>query len=160
MSRTAAIEISLKPIAERIVKLLEGNAARAKVNVLVENLDGLPHIQLSERDGELLFFALIDNAIQAADGKKERRLSISGDVKGESIELQFADNCGGIAPENLDRIFEPFFTTKPSGEGTGMGLCIAEHVVSRAGGKVRVESKKGKGSTFFVTLPIKAVGKL
>ncbi len=160
MSRTTAIEISLKPIAERIVKLLEGNAGRAKVNVLVENLDRLPHIHLSERDTELLFFALIDNAIQAADGKKEHRLAISGAVKDEYIELQFADDCGGIAPENLDRIFEPFFTTKPSGEGTGMGLCIAEHVVSRVGGKVRVESKMGKGSTFFVTLPIKTGGKL
>jgi signal transduction histidine kinase len=68
--------------------------------------------------------------------------------------LQFADNCGGIAPENLDRIFEPFFTTKPEDEGTGLGLCTVQNIVSRAEGDVRVESTAGKGSTFFVTLPI------
>jgi len=42
-------------------------------------------------------------------------LIISGAVKDEHIELQFSDNCGGIALENLDKIFEPFFTTKPAG---------------------------------------------
>jgi C4-dicarboxylate-specific signal transduction histidine kinase len=53
----------------------------------------------------------------------------------------------------IDKIFEPFFTTKPKGQGTGLGLCIVQSIVSRAGGKIRVESKFGEGSTFFVTLP-------
>ncbi len=95
------------------------------------------------------------NAIQVADGKKIRQFIISGAVKNEHIELSFSDNCGGIAPENIDKIFEPFFTTKPKGQGTGLGLCIVQSIVSRAGGKIRVESKFGEGSTFFVTLPTK-----
>ena len=101
-----------------------------------------------------MFFALADNAIHAADGKRKRQLDISGAVKGDHIELRFADNCGGIAPENLDKIFEPFFTTRPAGEGTGLGLPIVQHIVSRAGGKVWVENKPGKGATFFVALPV------
>ncbi len=70
----------------------------------------------------------------------------------DHIELRFTDNGGGIAPENLDKIFEPFFTTNP--EGTGLGLSVVQDVVARSGGKVRVESRIGEGSTFFVSLPI------
>jgi signal transduction histidine kinase len=84
---------------------------------------------------------------------------VSGSIKDEHIELRFSDNCGGITPENIDKIFEPFFTTKPPSEGTGLGLCIVQRIVSGAGGKVWVKSKHGIGSTFFVTLPIGKDGK-
>jgi len=147
-------EVSLKAVAERIVRLLSESARQARVSLHLKGMDKLPLIRSNEKDLEQLFFALVENAIQAADGKKSRRLIVSGDVKDEHIELQFADNCGGIAPENLDKIFEPFFTTGAVGERTGLGLCIVEHIVSGADGKVCVESKAGKGSTFFVTLPI------
>ncbi len=155
LKRTAS-EVDFKAIAGRIVRLLDESAWRAKVTLQVEGMDKLPLIYSYERDLEQLFFSLIENAIQAADGKKKRRVVISGAVRDdEHIELQFSDNCGGIAPENLDRIFEPFFTTKHAGERTGLGLCVVERIVSQLGGKVRVESEFGKSSTFFVTLPIK-----
>jgi len=147
-------EVSLKAVAERILKLLSESARRAKVSLHLKGIDELPTIYSNEKDLEQLFFALVENAIQAADGKKSRQFIIDGAVKDEQIKLRFADNCGGIAPENLDKIFEPFFTTRPAGEGTGLGLCVVEHIVSRAGGKVRAASKASEGSTFFVTLPI------
>jgi PAS domain S-box-containing protein len=153
-SEKTVSQVNLKEAAERIVRLLNKNAQQANVFVHLKGLEKLPPIYVYEKDMEQLFFALIDNAIHAADGKKNRQLTISGTVKGEQIELQFADNCGGIAPENLDKIFEPFFTTKPAGEGTGLGLCVVKNIVSRAGGKVWAKSDLGKGATFFVTLPI------
>ncbi len=152
-------QVDLKAVAERIVKLLNESARRAKVSLHLKGMEKLPTIYSNEKDLEQLFFALVENAIQAADGKKSRQLIIDGDVKDEHIELRFADNCGGIALDNLDKIFEPFFTTRPAGEGTGLGLCVVEHIVSRAGGKVRVASKAGEGSTFFVTLPINKGGR-
>jgi PAS domain S-box-containing protein len=148
-------EIELKAVAERVTHLLKKNAQQANVSLRLKGLEKLPPIYVHEQDMEQLFFALVENAIFAADGKKPRRLTISGAVKEEHIELQFADTCGGIAPENLNKIFEPFFTTKPAGEGTGLGLCVVHRVVSRAGGKVWVESRPGKGATFFVTLPVR-----
>jgi C4-dicarboxylate-specific signal transduction histidine kinase len=148
-------KVDLKAVAERIVKLLDESAWRVNVTLRVEGMDKLPLIYTYERELEQLFFSMIENAIQAADGKKSRQVIISGAVIDEHIELQFSDNCGGIAPENLDRIFEPFFTTKSVAERTGLGLCVVERIVSQVGGKIRVESKLGRGSTFFVTLPIK-----
>jgi C4-dicarboxylate-specific signal transduction histidine kinase len=153
-SKTVVSEVDLKAVAERTMQLLSHSAQLARVTLRLKGMDKLPPIYSHEKDLEQLFFALVENAVQAADGKKDCRLIISGAARDEHIELQFSDNCGGIAPESLDRIFEPFFTTRPEGEGTGLGLCIVEHVVSRARGKVRIESQAGKGTTFFVTLPI------
>ncbi|MBA7628437.1 Adaptive-response sensory-kinase SasA [subsurface metagenome] len=153
-TKTIAGEVDLKAVAERTVQLLSESARQARVTLRLEGMDKLPPVYSSEKDVEQLFFALIENAVQAADGKKNRRLIIGGDVQDGHIELRFSDNCGGIAPENLDRIFEPFFTTKPAGEGTGLGLCVVQRIILEAGGKVRVESKAGKGTTFFITLPI------
>jgi PAS domain S-box-containing protein len=152
-SKEIISKVNLKAVAERTVKLLSESARRTKMSLHLEGMEKLPPIYSNERDLEQLFFSLVENAIQAADGKKSHRLIISGAVKGEKIELRFTDNCSGIASENLDKIFELFFTTNPPGEGTGLGLCIVERIVSGAGGKIRVESKAGKGSTFFVTLP-------
>lgn len=147
-------EVDLKAVTERIVNLLNESARRAKIRLRLKDMDTLPPLYADEKDLEQVFFALIDNAIQAADGQKARSLIISGFVKDEHVELRFSDDCGGIAQENIDKIFEPFFTTKPPGQGTGLGLCIVQDIVFRFGGKVRVESKFGKGTTFFVTLPI------
>jgi PAS domain S-box-containing protein len=149
-----AKEVNLKTIADRIVRLLSDSAHRARIILNINCLDKLPTIHAVEEDMEQLFFALTENAIQAADGKKKRHLVISGSLRDQHLELEFSDDCGGIALENLDRIFEPFFTTKPPGKGTGMGLCIVKDIVSRAGGQIRVESIPAKGSTFFVSLPI------
>lgn len=155
-SESSAWDVDLKAVAERIMKLLSESARRAGVTLRLKKMDKLPCIYSNEKELEQLFFALIENAIQAAEGKKNRRLTISGDVKNGRVELQFSDNCGGIAPENIEKIFEPFFTTKTQGARTGLGLCIVERIASRTGGKVRIENQPGKGSTFIVTLPIKS----
>lgn len=157
-ARTSSVdivsEINLKVVAEKIVRLFDKTARRAQVTLRLKGMDRLPTVYWNERDIEQLFFALVQNAMQAADGKENSKLVISGTARDKHILLRFSDNCGGIAPENLNRIFQPFFTTKPPGEGTGLGLCIVQRIASQAGGRVRVESKLGKGSTFFVTLPI------
>jgi len=153
-SKQTVSEVDIGAVVNRVVQLLSESARRARVSLRVKGMVELPPIYSNEKDLEQLFFALIDNAIQAADGKKIRRLIIGGAVRDEHIEMQFSDNCGGIAQENLGKIFLPFFTTKPAEEGTGLGLCIVKRIASRTGGNVRVESRDGKGSTFFVTLPI------
>ena len=60
----------------------------------------------------------------------------------------------GIDPLHLDRIFDPFFTTKGKGKGTGLGLSVSQGIVSKHGGRIRVSSQEGVGSTFTVTLPV------
>ena len=154
-SKNNVKSVDLKTVAGRILQFLEERAWRARITIFLQNMDRLPPMYSYEKDLEQLFFALAENAIEAAGGEKDCQLTISGAVKDENIELRFSDNCGGIAPEILDRIFEPFFTTKAIGKATGLGLCTVQHIVSKAEGNIRVENRPGEGSTFIITLPIR-----
>ena len=67
------------------------------------------------------------------------------------IEVQVADTGPGISPENLEKIFEPFFTTKQ--KGTGLGLATCYSIIKSHGGRLRVDSQLGSGTTFSILLP-------
>jgi signal transduction histidine kinase len=67
------------------------------------------------------------------------------------------DTGSGIEPEDLERIFDPFFTTKDPDRGTGLGLSISLRIVESFGGRIEVESQKGKGSTFRILFPVSRV---
>jgi signal transduction histidine kinase len=71
----------------------------------------------------------------------------------QHVCISIRDEGEGISAENLNHIFEPFFTTKGPGQGTGLGLPIAEGIVREHGGWIAVESTPGKGSRFCVCLP-------
>lgn len=73
----------------------------------------------------------------------------------KGVEIIIADTGSGIPPENLDKLFDPFFSTKAVGEGTGLGLSVSYGIVQRHGGTIRVQSEPGKGTRFFIWLPIK-----
>lgn len=74
-------------------------------------------------------------------------------VPGRYLALQVRDHGPGIEPDLLDRVFEPFFTTKPKGRGTGLGLSVAQGIVSRHLGAIGVHSEPGQGACFMIYLP-------
>lgn len=145
--------VSPEDVAQNVIRLWNEAAEKSGLALMVEGLEGLPELYMHHRDMEQLFFSLVENAIQAADADKDQRLLITALAKDSTVELRFADNCGGIAPADLDKILDPFFTTKMEEGGTGLGLSIVDHIVARAGGKLEVENRPGEGVTFVVTLP-------
>jgi two-component system phosphate regulon sensor histidine kinase PhoR len=74
----------------------------------------------------------------------------------DTIVIEISDTGTGIANDDLPRIFERFFKADRSrtGQGTGMGLAIAKHIVEAHGGSIQVRSEEGKGSTFSFSLPL------
>jgi PAS domain S-box-containing protein len=146
-------EVHILQVAARTFRLLGESARQARVTFRTENLDALPAVRMGANELDNLFFALAQNAVQAADGTRDRHLRITGALQGDMVVLRFQDDCGGIEPAHLPRIFEPFFTTKPAGQGTGLGLCIARRIVCQRGGQISGESRYGEGTIFTVTLP-------
>jgi two-component system NtrC family sensor kinase len=63
------------------------------------------------------------------------------------------DSGPGIPKDLQKRIFEPFFTTKDAGSGTGLGLSISKNIIEKYGGKIKLQSKTGKGTSFSVFIP-------
>ena len=70
------------------------------------------------------------------------------------VRLDFADTGCGMSSATLEQIFDPFFTTKPSGQGTGLGLSLAQQIVRSHRGILYAESTLGKGSVFHLLLPV------
>jgi signal transduction histidine kinase len=123
---------------------------------LVKNLAELPPVPAYGAELNQVWTNLLDNAVSAlpADGGV-LTLSTSLDASGEYACIDISDNGPGIPPEVQSRIFEPFYTTKGVGEGTGLGLDIANRiVVNRHHGSIRVNSVPGE-THFTVRLPLR-----
>ena len=83
------------------------------------------------------------------------KLTVRTRLDGDGVEISIGDTGTGIPEAARENIFDPFFTTKEVGKGTGQGLAIARSVVvNKHGGTLRFETECGKGTTFFVRLPI------
>jgi len=99
-----------------------------------------------------LFTNLLQNALEACHGRDKCVISVSEELKDETILIKVTDNGEGI-PDNMhSKIFMPNFTTKSS--GTGLGLAMSKTIVEQARGKIWFETEVGTGTTFFVELPV------
>ena len=123
---------------------------------LVKDYGDPPMVESNEsRLGQVFLNLLLNAAHAIPEGETERneiRVSTRTDGRGYAV-VEIRDTGVGIPAEIRDRIFDPFFTTKPAGEGTGLGLWICSGILSALGGEISVDSDKGKGSVFRVSLP-------
>jgi signal transduction histidine kinase len=99
-----------------------------------------------------LFTNLFANAVEACNGHLVCRIEVNEMRTDDIIRISIKDNGEGIAPEMQDRIFVPNFTTKSS--GTGLGLAMCKSIVEKARGHIWFETEQGKGTTFYVELPL------
>jgi signal transduction histidine kinase len=111
----------------------------------------LPRVEASGSELNQVWTNLIDNALDAlGDGG---RLTLRTGTRGQRVCVEVADDGPGIPDDLQTRVFDAFFTTKPVGHGAGLGLDIAQRIVVRNHGEVRLESRPGD-TRFQVLLPV------
>lgn len=159
-SRHSKVEpkrLSLNRLIERTL-FLNSNLLKISGVKVEKRLDpNLPDLFGSEDQLQQIFMNLVSNAaeVMEANGGGLLKIETRYLLKDAKILISFEDTGAGIPEENLSKVFEPFFTTKKKGKGVGLGLSVAYGIVQDHGGSIRVGSKLGKGTTFFVELPVK-----
>ena len=130
---------------------LLGHKLREKQVAIVRDFDPeLPGVEASGSELNQVWTNLIDNAVDALG--PDGRITLRTRRQGERVCIEIGDNGPGIPDDLQARIFDAFFTTKPVGQGTGLGLDIAQRIVVRHHGELRLQSQPGD-TRFRVLLP-------
>ena len=143
-------KLDLNDIVSEVLGFLEKEAMFRKIDIrqnLSENL-----MPISSDRGQLhqVFLNILTNAFAAVEDGGQVIIS-TWQEDPETVAASIRDNGCGMGPETLNQIFEPFFTTKKE-YGTGLGLPITYGIVKKLGGDLKVESKVGIGTTFYIYL--------
>jgi PAS domain S-box-containing protein len=145
--------ISSASLAKEVVDNLEMIIESQGVEIVVEK--DLPYIYCDEKRIYQVFDNLINNAIKFSQNNSHPKVKVGYEDHPGFHQFFVKDNGIGIDPQHHQKIFEMFsrLREQKDANGTGLGLTIVETIVNAHGGKVWVESEKGKGATFFFSLP-------
>ena len=127
----------------------------ADVTIVRDYGADVPRIEALAAELNQVWTNLIDNALDAMDGRGTLRVSTRID-SGEVV-VEIGDTGAGMSPETQEHAFDPFYTTKGVGEGTGLGLDISRRIVDRHKGDISVQSRPGE-TVLRVRLPARGVG--
>jgi signal transduction histidine kinase len=144
-------------LTEEVLLLVAKDLQKHRIS-LDYRAEGRPHAKTNPAQIQQVLLNLVINARQAMPGGGELVIRVGTDAAGRRAELSVSDSGVGISPTDLRRIFEPFFTTKTGPDetglgGTGLGLPVCREIVEAHHGRLRAESRPGRGSTFTLILP-------
>ncbi len=143
-------KINLGDIVGNAINLFKDSVDHTEIS-FNSRVEGEPYVHADKEQLLRVFNNLIKNAAQAIPEDVQGRIDISIVKKADHYVVKVKDNGTGISEDAMDKIFVPSFTTKTG--GMGLGLAMVKNIVETCGGKIWFETAKGKGTTFFVSLP-------
>jgi len=144
--------VNMKNLIADVVKGMKYQFDKSNVAVTIEDLPNC----LGDQDTlSQAFSNLLDNAVKYRIPGRKAKVHISGQKKGVDCIYCVEDNGPGIDPAQKEKVFEIFYRISPDEyeQGEGLGLTIVSRIITAQDGKVWLESKPGKGSKFFISLP-------
>jgi signal transduction histidine kinase len=150
--------VQLHEAVEKAIAFMDHRAKAKEVAIRNELPAGLPLVNGDPLELQQAFLNILMNAVDACV-MGEGMVTVYGRVAGDGLSVSVADNGCGMEPEELARCMDLFFTTKDVGEGTGLGLAVANNIVANHGGRVEIASERGRGTTVTLSFPL-ATGKV
>lgn len=127
--------------------------AHKEVNFVFNEDGAIPILNLDKSQIKRAIINIVENAVEAMEGKGEVSIDLGYDKELQVVKVEISDNGPGIPSEYKTRLFEPYFSTKK--HGTGLGLTIANTIISDHDGFIRVYDNKPKGTRFVIELPVR-----
>jgi signal transduction histidine kinase len=148
-------------LVDDMVQLHEDIAKKKNVTIhTVKPPEGLPLVAFDQEKMVMAVQNLVDNAVKYTP--KGGTVTVTTEKKGETVHLSVQDTGVGIPAVQKDRIFSKFFRAenvmRMETVGNGLGLFIAKNIVESHQGTIWFESELGKGTTFYISLPIAPKG--
>jgi signal transduction histidine kinase len=137
-------------IVKSICKSLEFSAQKKKIKINTDIQDGL-YVQMSESQIWRVASNILENAVKYNTENGEIHIKVYNKEKFAVLSVE--DTGVGIEPQNISKIFNRGFREKSDSDGFGLGLANVRAIVSKYGGKIKVESQLKKGSKFTVLIP-------
>jgi len=149
--------ISLERLVKEVIDSLKTRADAKNIKLIFKKPDKqAPKIRADEEKMKLAISNLVENSLRYTSSRGQVVASLSH--KGKRVELSVKDNGIGIPKDQQKRVFSKFFRAanamKKETEGSGLGLFITKNIIETHKGKVWFESEEGKGTTFYLSLPI------
>lgn len=146
----------IREVVEGVIHVLQPIAAKNNVSLFAPAND-LPEANLDKNKFRQILYNLVSNAIKFNKHRGSVTLEISL-LEDDRFQLKVSDTGKGIATEDIRKLFIPFVQldsgTGRAHEGSGLGLALTKNIVELHNGAIRVESKLGEGSTFYVIMPL------
>lgn len=155
-SRKSSVKFSptdINKVIKDVLLFLEKQFSSQNVHFRKSLDSNIPFIKGNANQLRQVLFNVLNNAKDAMPegGEIDIRSEYAGD---KTIKVLIIDSGVGIPEINLDKIFDPFFTTKEEGKGTGLGLSVVYGIIKDHNGEINIKSKRGKGTTFEIQLPV------
>jgi len=147
---------NLNVLLQDVLALREYHIRNHDVQLMVHVEAGLPPVALDEDQFKQILLNLLNNSIDALEGRRDKLIQIQALRRGDRVLLRFDDNGPGFIDPN--RVFDPFYTTKPVGKGTGLGLSICYGIVKEHGGEIQATNLERGGARVVLELPADIAG--
>jgi signal transduction histidine kinase len=145
--------VAVHTAVEKAIAFVDHRARRKEVSLRNDVRSDLPAVLGDPVELQQALLNILMNAVDACP-MGEGVVTVSARPLERAIVVSVADNGCGMDEEELARCMDPFFTTKDVGEGTGLGLSVAHSIVTNHGGRIDIQSERGRGTTVTLTLPL------
>ena len=142
--------VEISKILSHVCELLRPEAAVREIEIATRVEGPLPRVMADPVRLMQALLNLVINAIQAVE--KKGRVEVGAVVAGGQVCVVVSDNGPGIAPDRLASVFDPYYTTKS--EGSGLGLWIAQQIVTAHGGTLQAQNGPAGGAVLTMRLPL------